>query len=201
MRDEETTGEIEQPQEPPPVQEGAESAEEPPEAEASAAARAEEYLQSLVRLKADFDNYRRRTAQDQVRWGESAVAGFIVGLLPVVDNLERALGAAGDAAAVRQGVEMTLRQFGTVLSAAGVTPMAAVGQPFDPARHEAVARGPVPGVAPGAIALEYRKGYVLRDAVLRPAMVKVAAESAAAEAAAAEPGATSPADAAKEGEH
>lgn len=152
-------------------------AEAAAEAQLSLAGKADEYFQSLVRLKADFDNYRRRTAQDQARWGEAAVAGFIVQLLPVVDNLERALGAAGDAVAVRQGVEMTLRQCVSVLADAGVTPMAPVGQPFDPARHEAVARGPAPGVAAGAVAQEYRKGYVLRDQVLRPAMVKVATDA------------------------
>lgn len=138
--------------------------------------RAEEYLAALQRLKADFDNYRRRVGQDQARWGDAAVAGFILQLLPVMDNLERALEATGEGQSVRQGVEMTLRQFREVLEAAGVEAMVAQGQPFDPTRHEAVARGPVDGVAAGLVAQEYRKGYLLRAQVLRPAMVKVAAE-------------------------
>ena len=148
--------------------------------------KADEYLQNLVRLKADFDNYRRRTAQDQARWGEAAVAEFIAQVLPVVDNLQRAMTAVGDVAAVRRGVEMTLRQLDGVLAAAGVTAMSVLGQPFDPARHEAVARGPVVGVAAGSVAEEYRKGYLLRDQVLRPAMVKVAVEVAAESAPAAD---------------
>ena len=165
--------------------------------------KAEEYLVALQRLKADFDNYRRRVGQDQARWGDAAVAGFIVQLLPVVDNLERALQAAGDGASVRQGVEMTMRQFREVLSAAGVEPMETAGQPFDPTRHEAVARGPVAGVAPGMVAEEYRKGYLLRDQVLRPAMVKVSAEAAPEETSAADPS-TEPSAASagsEEGEH
>ncbi len=154
--------------------------------------RAEEYLGALQRLKADFDNYRRRVNQDQGRWGEMAVAGFVVQVLPVVDNLERALGAAGDSASVRQGVELTLRQLREVLSGVGVQPMESVGTPFDPARHEAVARGPASGMAPGTVAEEYRKGYLLRDEVLRPALVRVAAEVDQAEADTAD---------AEEGEH
>ncbi len=133
----------------------------------------EEYLAALQRLKADFDNYRRRIAQEQARWADTAVAGFVVQLLPVVDNLERAMGAAGDADAVRQGVELTIRQLREVLTAAGVTAMEAVGQPFDPARHEAVARGAAQGLDEGLVAQEYRRGYVFRDQVLRPAMVMV----------------------------
>lgn len=192
MNEEETLRESERPAE------AAEPTEAPEGAPAPATdARAEEYLQSLLRLKADFDNYRRRTAQDQARWGEAAVAAFIIQLLPVVDNLERALGAAGDGAAVRQGVEMTLRQLETVLAGAGVTAMSALGQPFDPARHEAVARGPAAEVAPGAVSEEYRKGYLLRDQVLRPAMVRVAAEGGESPAAGDGPAGG---DAAKEGE-
>jgi molecular chaperone GrpE len=169
-------------------------------APADAAVRAEEYLQALQRLKADFDNYRRRTAQDQARWGEAAVAAFVARILPVVDNLERAVQAGGDAAAVRQGVELTLRQLREVLAAAGVVPLEALGQPFDPERHEAVARGPAAGMAEGTVAEEYRRGYLMRGSVLRPALVKVvtAADGSggpAAGAGAAERGS------AEEGEH
>lgn len=159
---------------------------EQPAAETAAPAegggkQADEYLAALQRLKADFDNYRRRVGQEQARWGDTAVAGFIVQLLPVVDNLERAMGAAGDGDAVRQGVELTVRQLRDVLSAAGVTPMETVGLPFDPARHEAVARGAAPGLDEGLIAEEYRRGYVFRDQVLRPAMVKVSSGETPAE--------------------
>jgi molecular chaperone GrpE len=137
-------------------------------APADPAARAEEYLQTLQRVTADFANFRRRTAQEQQRWGELAVAEFVRTLLPVVDNLERAVAAGGDAAALRQGVELTLRQLREVFAASGIQRMEAVGQPFDPARHEAVA-----GAAEGVVAEEYRSGYVLRDMVLRAPMVRV----------------------------
>ena len=143
---------------------------------------AEEYLAALQRLKADFDNYRRRIGQEQTRWGDTAVAGFIGQLLPVVDNLERAMGAAGDGDAVRQGVELTVRQLREVLAAAGVTPMEVVGQPFDPVRHEAVARGAAEGLEEGLVAEEYRRGYIFRDQVLRPAMVKVSTGEPASDA-------------------
>jgi len=146
-----------------------------------AAGRAEEYLQSLQRLKADFDNYRRRMTADQARWGDTAVAGFILQLLPVVDNLERALLAAGDAQAVRQGVELTVRQLHDVLGKAGVRPLETRGQPFDPALHEAVARGPEPGLAEGLVAEEYSRGYLFRERVLRPATVRVADGSGASD--------------------
>ncbi len=145
--------------------------------------RTEEYRQGLLRLKADFDNYRRRVAQDQARWGEAAVAAFVVQLLGVVDNLERALTATTDGPGVRQGVELTLRQLHEVLQGAGVTVDECVGKPFDPTRHEAVAHGPADGVAEGMVAEEYRKGYRMRDQVLRAAMVKVATAAAGAEAA------------------
>jgi molecular chaperone GrpE len=170
----------EQEAEPAPEQESAadaasdEGASQPPE-DADAAGRQGEYLQALQRVTADFANYRRRTAAEQQRWGENAVGGFVLRLLPVVDNLERAVAAAGDAAALRQGVELTLRQLRDVFDAAGIRRMEAVGQPFDPARHEAVA-----GSAEGVVAEEYRAGYVQQDQVLRPAMVRVGPPEAAA---------------------
>lgn len=173
MSEEEAAGTSAQAEEPTPPETGADAAA-PAEAE-----RSEEYRQSLIRLKADFDNYRRRTAQDQARWSEAAVGAFVVQLLPVIDNLERAAAAGGDGEAVRRGVELTLRQLATVLADAGVIPLEAVGKPFDPALHEAVARGPAPGTTPGSVAEEYRKGYLLKGQVLRPAMVRVAEEAAA----------------------
>jgi len=146
-----------------------------------ARALADDYRQTLQRLKADFDNYRKRVAQDQERWQQMAVAGLALEVLPAIDNLERALGASGDPAAVRQGVELTVRQLRDVLAASGIRPFEAVGQPFDPTRHEAVARGAVPGVPEGHVAEEYRRGYLIGDQVLRPALVKVAQAEVAQE--------------------
>jgi molecular chaperone GrpE len=166
---------------------------------AEARARADELLASLQRLKADFDNYRRRVAQEQARWGEAAVAAFVAQLLPAVDNLERAAAATGDAEAVRRGVELTLRQIREVLASVGVEPLEAVGQPFDPERHEAVARGSAPGVAEGTVIEEYRRGYAMRGSVLRPALVKVATPEPSSAGVAA--GGSEPAAADGEGGH
>jgi molecular chaperone GrpE len=142
----------------------------------------DEYLASLQRLKADFDNYRRRMMQEQARWQELAVGEFVAGLLPVVDNLERALSASGDAEAIRQGVELTLRQFRDVLRQAGVEPMEAAGRPFDPAFHEAMAQVETDEHPDGHVIDELRKGYLFRKQVLRPALVRVARSPAAEEA-------------------
>ena len=187
----------EQEAEPAPEQEPAADAAPGDGAARPEAARAEEYLQTLQRVTADFANYRRRTVLEQQRWTESAVGAFVLRLLPVVDNLERAVAASGDAAALRQGVELTLRQLRDVFGAAGIRRMEAVGQPFDPARHEAVA-----GAAEGVVAEEYRAGYTQQDQVLRPAMVRVGPAEAAAgkdgPAGAAAPAAEVPAEAAGE---
>jgi molecular chaperone GrpE len=141
--------------------------------------RAAEYLDALQRLKADFDNYRRRMLSEQGRWQENAVGAFLATLLPVVDNLERAVAAAGDAEAVRQGVELTLRQLREVLAKAGLEPMEAVGQTFDPTRHEAMAQVESAAHREGEITAEFRRGYLFKGQVLRPALVQVAKAPAA----------------------
>lgn len=142
--------------------------------------RAADLLGQLQRLKADFDNYRRRMLQEQARWQETAVASFLRELLPVLDNLERAIAAAPStgeergAGALRQGLELTLRHFHGVLERAGVSPINAAGQPFDPNRHEAMMRV-VAGEHPeDTVVEELQKGYIFKGQVLRPSLVKVA---------------------------
>jgi molecular chaperone GrpE len=135
---------------------------------------AADYLDGLQRLKADFDNYRRRMMGEQARWRDMAVAEFIGGVLPVVDDLERAVAAGGDAEAVRQGVAMTLRQFHQVLLRAGVEPMEPVGRPFDPTVCEAVEQVPSGEHPDGTVMAEMRRGYLFKKQVLRPALVRVA---------------------------
>ncbi len=152
----------------------AEAARDGGDALQKALALAEEYRATLQRLKADFDNYRKRINQEQQRWRQAAVAELVLEVLPAVDNLERAAGAGGDLEAVRQGVGLTIRQLQAALETAGIRPFVALGQPFDPTRHEAVAHEAVPGVADGCVAEEYRRGYLISDQVLRPALVKVA---------------------------
>ncbi|MDI3298314.1 MAG: nucleotide exchange factor GrpE [Bacillota bacterium] len=141
-----------------------------------ARAQAAEYLETAQRLKADFDNYRRRMFQEQARWKADGVAEAVLELLPVADNLERALAAGGSAAeALRQGVELTLRQLREALARLGVEAVESVGRPFDPAVHEAVQRVEGSGRPEGEVVQEVRKGYRMRDRLLRPALVAVAA--------------------------
>lgn len=153
-----------------------EEAAELAERAAAAERRAEEYLAQLQRLKADFDNYRRRMMQEQARWEEHAVVRFLAAFLPVLDNLERALEAAAgaDAASLRAGLDLVLRQVRDFLRQQGVEPIVPVGQPFDPTRHEAMER--VEGGEGGedVVAAVFQKGYLYRGTVVRPALVQVA---------------------------
>lgn len=127
-----------------------------------------------VRTLADFDNYRKRSERerrDAVRYAASAPLGD---LLEVVDNLERALAAGGSADDLKLGVEMTLRQLEDVLRRHGVEGVAAAGQRFDPAHHEAVSRLVDPDVEAPTVVEELQRGYRLHDRLLRPARVVVA---------------------------
>lgn len=134
----------------------------------------EELNNRLLRLQADFDNFRRRSRQEKEEISQVVSGGVVRELLPVLDNFERALAAPGqDAAQIRAGVELVYRQFGGILEKLGVTPIAAVGGQFDPARHEAVMRVEDDGQADGLIVGELQKGYELQGKVLRPSMVKV----------------------------
>lgn len=138
--------------------------------------RAEEYLVQMQRLKADFDNYRRRMMQEQGRWQEQAVGRFLAQLLPVLDNLERAL-QAGDGTGheiLRQGLEITMRQFRDTLAREGISPIEAVGRPFDPSCHEAMVRVEGGEYEEDTVVEEFQKGYFYKGVILRPALVKVA---------------------------
>ena len=138
----------------------------------------EELIQRWLRLRADFENYRRRSREELQRAREQALEEFIIKLLPVVDNLERALaastGSSGDEANLRTGVEMVFRQFMEVLEKEGVTPIAAVGEIFDPEKHEAFCREESEKPE-NTILEEYQKGYLFGEKTIRPSLVKVAA--------------------------
>lgn len=130
----------------------------------------------LLRTLADFDNFRRRTRQEHEDLQKFAAKKVLEGLLPVVDNFERALAAFENKDAdedIKTGIEMVYRQLQNVLVGQGVAAMEAVGQPFDPLVHEAVMQESVDGQAAGIVLQELQKGYMLHDKVLRPAMVKV----------------------------
>jgi molecular chaperone GrpE len=138
----------------------------------------EELTQVWLRLRADFENYRRRSREELQRARGQALEEFILKLLPVVDNLERALAAAaggsGDDANLRTGVAMVYRQFMAVLAEEGVTPIAAVGEIFDPEKHEAFCREESEKPE-NTILEEFQKGYLFGEKTIRPSLVKVAA--------------------------
>lgn len=133
-----------------------------------------------LRLAAEFDNYKRLAQKEQRDYSRFANESLLKEILPILDNLERAIKASKEAQAggksesLIQGVDLTLKQFGEVLSKFGVQPIASVGQVFDPARHQAVARVESDKVPSNTVAEEYQKGYLLHERVLRPAMVSVA---------------------------
>lgn len=138
----------------------------------------ERLRQQWLRLQADFDNFRRRTRQEREELQAFATRRLLGDLLPVVDNLDRALLAFqtgdGQADTLHAGVEMVHRQLLSLLENYDVTPMTTVGEPFDPAVHEAVLQEPADDDRPpGVVAEELQKGYRIGDRVLRPAMVKV----------------------------
>jgi molecular chaperone GrpE len=136
----------------------------------------DDYYDRLLRLTAEFDNYRKRVERERRETVERAAVSMIEELLPIVDDFERALGAeAGpDAESYRKGVEIIYKQLADLLTRRGVTAIETQGADFDPYLHQAVAYEPAPGAREGEVIEELRRGYKLGDRLLRPAMVKVA---------------------------
>lgn len=135
----------------------------------------------LLRTSAEFDNYRKRTERERRELAEYASAELVKELLPVLDDLERALEAsaaasndAGPLVALRHGVDMVRRQFLDTLHRRGVETIETVGTMFDPSWHEALATEPADGRPDGEITAEIRRGYRIGQRLLRAAMVKVA---------------------------
>jgi len=144
----------------------------------------------LVRKQAEFENYRKRVDRERQEFAAYAAAELIREILPVVDNLERALsypeGEAGSR--LREGVEITYRLFQEVLKKAGLREVDALSQAFDPYVHEAVERVESTEHAEGTVVEVLQKGYRIGDRLLRPALVKVAKTPEGA----AEPASTTP---------
>lgn len=134
----------------------------------------EEYLQSYLRLRADFENYKRRTRQELEQAADSGKEELLKKLLPVLDNLELALATSGEPEKWRSGVEMIFRQFLGVLAETGLKPIPAVGELFDPARHEALMRE-ASSQPDNTILEELKRGYFFKEKTLRPSLVKVSA--------------------------
>ena len=138
-------------------------------------AQRDEYLDLAQRKQAEFANYRRRTEGVRQEAYDDGRRDTIEKLLPVVDNLERALEAAGEESALRSGVEMVLRQTLDTLAKLGVETIDPMGQPFDAELHNAVMQGSAEEGEPGTVCLVLQKGYKLGARVIRHAMVKVVA--------------------------
>ena len=139
----------------------------------------DEYYDRLLRKTAEFDNYRKRIERERQAQAESAAADLLQELLPLVDDLERALKSesAEGSDAYRRGVELILKRLEDTLRRRGVRPIEALGADFDPNYHQAVAYEPAPekdARRDGEVIEEFGRGYMLGDRLLRPSMVKVA---------------------------
>jgi molecular chaperone GrpE len=130
----------------------------------------------FVRQVAELDNFKKRTAREREEAIRFANEALIKDILPILDNLERAVAHAaggGNGKPLVEGVEMVLKGFLDALGRHGVSQIVAVGQPFDPSRHEAMAQVESETHQPNTIIEEHHKGYMLRDRLLRPALVSV----------------------------
>jgi molecular chaperone GrpE len=134
----------------------------------------DEYLDLARRAQADFENYRKRAAREAAAAGERARGGLVRELLPVVDNLERALGSAGEAERhLADGVALVHSELIAVLERNGIEQFDPAGEAFDPAVHEALSTRSQEGAEPGVVLDVVEKGYRSNGQVLRPARVVV----------------------------
>ena len=141
-----------------------------------AQAQAEEYLNLAQRVQADFDNFRRRNASVRADAYEDGAKDMIKLVLPVIDNLERALESESTDEKLHEGVQMTYKMMMDVLEKRGVTVIDRKGEAFDPNLENAVMRAPREMGEPDTVSQVFQKGYKLGDSVLRFAMVQVVEE-------------------------
>jgi len=150
------------------------------------AAQRDEYLALAQRTQADFENYRKRVARESAAAQDRGVAKLAKELLPALDNLDRALEEAGSAARpngaagaqedpLLAGVRLVRSELSAALSRMGIESFSPVGEPFDPALHEAMATKPAGGAESGTVVEVYQPGYRLGESIIRPARVVVAA--------------------------
>lgn len=141
---------------------------------------AKDMFDRLARVSADFDNFKKRQTKEKAEAIKFANESVIKEILPVLDNLLRALAAAGaDGGSLLDGVKLVAKQLEDVLGKFGVVGFDALGQPFDPARHEAVGSRPDAETPAQYVCEEYQRGYLLHDRLLRPAVVVVSQGPAA----------------------
>lgn len=140
----------------------------------------DEYLDQLQRSRAEFANYQKRSKTQAEADRLYAVGSLAHDILDAIDNLERATEALRTSAnpGIAEGLDMVQKQMLAILAKHGVEPITALGQPFDPAFHEAITQQPTNEYPEGTVAAELSKGYRIRDRVLRPARVSVSVKPA-----------------------
>jgi molecular chaperone GrpE len=131
----------------------------------------------FLRQVAELENFKKRASREKEETIRFANESLVKDLLPIVDNLERAVSHAqggGNGRPLVEGVEMVLKSMLDVLAKHGVTPVESKGQPFDPTKHEAMAQIPTEAQQPNTVVEEHQRGYMYKDRLLRPALVSVA---------------------------
>jgi len=142
----------------------------------SAEQKAKDHYDRLLRVSAEFENYKKRTTREAESFRKFANESLMKELLPVADNLERAVASfvsEENIAGIAEGVKMTLKEIYKIFERCCVTPVESVGKPFDPAFHEAVSQEISEEYPENTVVREFHKGYMLHDRLLRPAMVVV----------------------------
>jgi molecular chaperone GrpE len=135
----------------------------------------DEIYERLLRKHADFENFRKRADKEKREFQSYALSEFMLELLSILDNFERALAHSDEQSGpeYRKGVELIYRQFRDLMEKKGLKAIDTIGQPFDPNFHEAILREEKNDLPENTILAEMQKGYFFRDKLLRPAMVKV----------------------------
>ena len=169
----ETEAAVTEPEAPEKEAEAAKAPAEPTELEKALKAQAQEHDQYL-RLAAEYDNFRKRSQREKDAIYQNAVADTAKKLLPVYDNLERALKNDTSDEAFKKGVEMTMTELLKIMEGLGIKPFGAAGEPFDPEKHNAVMHIEDEALAENTIAEVFQSGFTLGEKVIRFAMVKVA---------------------------
>ena len=136
----------------------------------------DELDERVLRIHAEADNFKKRLTKEKEEFQKYSNEKIVKELLPVIDNLERAVDHAAEAresGSLLEGIEITLNLFRQVLEKIGVSHISAIGEPFDPEKHEAVQQIESGDYGPNIVVSEFQKGYMLHERLIRPAMVAV----------------------------
>ncbi|MCB2187235.1 MAG: nucleotide exchange factor GrpE [Deltaproteobacteria bacterium] len=143
----------------------------------------DELKERMLRMAAEQENFKKRTERDKAEFLKRANESLVKEMLPVLDNLERALGHATEepSSTLAEGVALVLKEMTKTLERHGLEPVEALGQPFDPERHEAIMQQEDPDVEENTVLMEMQKGYLFQGRLLRPAMVVVSKRPASSD--------------------